>query len=66
MPGAIFGRVADIEQIERAPVGLVLPLRQGGAVDDRDAIAPGDRLGPLPRLCEALGRDRGRSSGGAR
>ena len=65
MAGAVFGRIADIEHVERALPGLALPLRQQPAVDRRHAIAPGHRLGPLLCRGDAFGRDLGRAVGGA-
>ena len=65
MAGTVFGGVADIDHIECALVGLALPLGERGAVDDRHAIAPGDRLGALPGRGDTLGRDLGRAAGGA-
>ena len=59
MPVAVLGRVAHIEHVKRAPVGLALPLRQSRAVDCRHAVAPRDRVGALPRRGDARGRDFG-------
>ena len=63
MPGTVFGRVADIEHVECALTGLALPQSEGGPVDGRDAIAPGDRLGALPGRGDPLSRDLRRAIG---
>ena len=66
MAGAVFGRVAHIDDIEGAPVGLALPFRERRAVDDRNAVAPGHGLGALPRRGDALGRHLRGPRGGPR
>jgi len=56
MTGAVLGRIADVHHIERAPIGFALPFDEGGTINHRHAIAPGDGIGALPRSGGAFGR----------